>query len=67
MKSRGMHPNAPNKAIISGKNGNIAAKTVAAATDSDRSTTLGTTLRMENCPILGSPKVASNISFVGCR
>ncbi|MCH97387.1 hypothetical protein A2U01_0018382, partial [Trifolium medium] len=40
MKSRGMNANAPNNAIISGKNGNIAAKTVAAATDIDLDSTL---------------------------
>lgn len=65
MKSRGMNANAPNNAIISGKNGNIAAKSVAAATDIDLESTLGTTLRIENCPFFGSPKIDSNNSFVG--
>lgn len=67
IKSRGMNANAPNNAIISGKNGNIAAKTVAAATDIDLESTLGTTFLMENCPLFGSPNIVSNNSFVGCR
>ncbi|KAK3015929.1 hypothetical protein RJ639_007696 [Escallonia herrerae] len=48
MKSRGMQPNAPNKAMMSPKNGNIAATVVATITDNDLVINRGTTLRMEN-------------------
>lgn len=48
MKSRGMQPNAPIKALMSPKKGNIAATVVAITTNNDREINLGTTLRMEN-------------------
>jgi hypothetical protein len=48
MKSKGMHPNAPNNAMMSPKKGSMAAKNVALITDNDRKINLGITLRMEN-------------------
>ena len=44
MKSRGKNPKAPITALMSPKNGSIAAMVVAAMTDSDRDITLGITL-----------------------
>lgn len=67
MKSKGMHPNDPNSAMMSPKKGNIAAKNVAMVTDNDRKINLGTTLRMENWSIFGLANHFSNTSFVGCK
>lgn len=47
-KSRGMKPKAPIKELRSPKNGSIAAKVVAMTIITDRSITLGITLRTEN-------------------
>lgn len=48
MKSKGMHPNAPNTAMMSPKKGSIAAINVAVITESDRNISRGMTLRIEN-------------------
>jgi hypothetical protein len=65
MKSRGKNPNAPITALMSPKNGSIAAKVVAMMTDSDREIILGITFRVENSLLFGSPNVRSSTPFVG--
>ena len=67
MKSRGMKPNAPMTALMSPKNGSIAAIMVAVMTDNERVTTLGITFLVENSGLDASPNVFSSTSFVGCR
>lgn len=67
IKSIGMQPKAPSTAIISPKNGNIAANNVATTTDNDLEINLGTTFLIENSPTFGSANIVSNNSFVGCR
>lgn len=67
MKSSGMKPKAPITALMSAKNGSIAAIVVDITTDSDREINLGTALRPENSGLLASPNVRSSTSFVGCK
>lgn len=67
MKSRGMKPKAPMKALMSPKNGSIAAIVVAITTDSDLETILGITLRADHSLLFGSANVLSSTSFVGCK
>lgn len=66
-KSRGMKPKAPMTELMSPKNGSIAAMVVDITTDNERATTLGITLRGENSLLIGSAKVCSSTSFVGCK
>jgi hypothetical protein len=67
IKSRGMKPNAPITALMSPKNGSIAAIIVAITTDIDRAISLGMAFRAENSELLGSASVLSSTSFVGCK
>ena len=67
IKSRGMKPKAPMTALMSPKNGSIAAMVVAMTTEREREISLGITLRVENSVLDGSPNVLSSTSFVGCR
>ncbi|CAN1171554.1 hypothetical protein LINPERHAP2_LOCUS29641, partial [Linum perenne] len=67
MKSNGMKPKAPIIALMSPKNGSIAANVVARTTEADRDRILGTTFRAENCSLFGSPNRLSRTSFVGCK
>ena len=67
MKSKGMNPKDPINALMSPKNGSIAAIVVEIMTDNDLETTRGRTLRAENSSLLGSANIRSSTSFVGCK
>ena len=67
IKSSGIKPNAPMTALMSPKNGSIAAIVVAITTDSDRAISLGIAFRAENSVLVGSASVLSSTSFVGCK
>ena len=66
-KSRGMKPKAPITALMSPKKGSIAEIIVAVMTEREWEITLGMTFRAENSPLVGSEKVRSSTSFVGCK